>query len=157
MDKKKLISECYMALVIKAHTTNVKVSDICKQAQISRKTFYYYFKDKHEIIEYIFCEEIGKTMINGLKYGIDQKAQAIITYREFLKHKDFFMIAMEEVGQNSLFEIIIHRGTQFCRQTFDEYFDDKIALDYLAYKYASTSAMLLKNGCIQACKRVRNF
>lgn len=157
MDKKKLISECYMALVIKAHTTNVKVSDICKQAQISRKTFYYYFKDKHDIIEYIFCEEIEQTMINGLKYGIDQKAQAIITYREFLKHKDFFMIAMEEVGQNSLFEIIIHRCTQFCRQTFDEYFDDKIALDYLAYKYASTSAMLLKNGCIQACKRVRNF
>ena len=73
-------------------------------------------------------------MIHGLKYGIDQKAQAIITYREFLKHKDFFMIAMEEVGQNSLFEIIIHRCTQFCRQTFDEYFDDKIALDYLAYK-----------------------
>lgn len=67
------------------------------------------------------------------------------------------MIAMEEVGQNSLFEIIIHRCTQFCSQTFDEYFDDKIALDYLAYKYASTSAMLLKNGCIQACKRVRNF
>lgn len=65
MDKKKLISECYMALVIKAHTTNVKVSDICKQAQISRKTFYYYFKDKHDIIEYIFCEEIEQTMTMG--------------------------------------------------------------------------------------------
>lgn len=65
MDKKKLISEGYMALVIKAHTTNVKVSDICKQAQISRKTFYYYFKDKHDIIEYIFCEEIEQTMTMG--------------------------------------------------------------------------------------------
>ncbi|CVH79222.1 Bacterial regulatory proteins, tetR family [Clostridiales bacterium CHKCI006] len=52
-------------LVIKAHTTNVKVSDICKQAQISRKTFYYYFKDKHDIIEYIFCEEIEQTMTMG--------------------------------------------------------------------------------------------
>lgn len=71
MNKKKLISESYIELVVKANTTNVKVSDICERACVSRKTFYYYFKDKQDIIEHIFCEEIEKTMINGLKYEID--------------------------------------------------------------------------------------
>lgn len=144
MNKKKLISESYIELVVKANTTNVKVSDICERACVSRKTFYYYFKDKQDIIEHIFCEEIEKTMINGLKYEIDEKTQAIITYREFLRHKAFFIIAMKDDGQNSLFEIIIDRCTKFCRETFDQYFDDKVKLDYLSYKYASTSVMLLK-------------
>lgn len=144
MNTKDAVIQSYMDLVIQKNTTDVKVADICHNANISRKTFYNYFADKQEILECIFCEEIEKTMINGLQYQVDEKKEVIATYKKFLKHKDFFMIAMKSEGQNSLFDIIITHCSKLCRNLYDPYIEDKKKLDYLSYKYATSSAMLLK-------------
>ena len=66
MNTKDAVIQSYMDLVIQKNTTDVKVADICHNANISRKTFYNYFADKQEILECIFCEEIEKTMIKVL-------------------------------------------------------------------------------------------
>ena len=34
----------------------IRVTDICRAAQIQRPTFYYHFKDKHELIAWIFFQ-----------------------------------------------------------------------------------------------------
>ena len=144
MNTKDMIIQSYIDLVIQKKTTHVKVAEICDHADISRKTFYNYFVDKQQILECIFCEEIEKTMVNGLQYPINEKEEVIATYNSFLKQMDFFMIAMKCEGQNSLFDIIIQRCSSFCRDLYDPYFKDKKKLEYLSYKYAATSAMLLK-------------
>ena len=76
MNTKDAVIQSYMDLVIQKNTTDVKVADICHNANISRKTFYNYFADKQEILECIFCEEIEKTMINGLQYQVDEKKRS---------------------------------------------------------------------------------
>ena len=57
MNTKERISKIYSDLVIKKQTTKITVRDICETCQISRTTFYKYYKDPYEIIQYIFVND----------------------------------------------------------------------------------------------------
>lgn len=157
MNTKDAVIQSYMNLVIQKNTTDVKVADICHNANISRKTFYNYFADKQEILECIFCEEIEKTMINGLQYQVDEKKEVIATYKKFLKHKDFFMIAMKSEGQNSLFDIIITHCSSFAGIYMIPIL--KIRKNLIIYHINMLQAVrcCLKNGCMKEWKNQQSF
>ena len=40
----------------------IRVQDLCKRTKTNRHTFYYYFKDKHELISFVFKETIDEML-----------------------------------------------------------------------------------------------
>lgn len=52
-DAKNLILDTTWELVLKKGFKATKVQDICLNAGISKMTFYYYFKNKHEVIDLV--------------------------------------------------------------------------------------------------------
>lgn len=57
MKSKEIIIETYKELVSNNKTTKITVKEICEKAQISRTTFYKYFKDPYHIMETILVDE----------------------------------------------------------------------------------------------------
>ena len=55
-------------LLIDNSIENIKVIDICKEANIPRSTFYYHFNDKYELLEYTvksLTSNIANEVINN--------------------------------------------------------------------------------------------
>ena len=53
---KKLLKDATWKLVLKHGFKSTKVQDICKEAHVSKMTFYYYYENKHQIIEEVVLE-----------------------------------------------------------------------------------------------------
>lgn len=144
MNTKEKIIKNYIALVVAQNTTNISVKVLCEFSNISRKTFYNYFSDRQMIIEEIFLNNIELTIKNCLKYGMLTRQFLIAVYSAFLEEKQFFEIAINDDGQNSLFDTIISRSTKIFETLFVEHIQDDKRLKYLSYKFAVAFAMLLR-------------
>lgn len=55
---KQLIEESISDLLQKEPFESITVTDIIANCNISRRTFYYYFKDKFDLVEQIFTEDL---------------------------------------------------------------------------------------------------
>ena len=144
MGTKEKILNGFMQLVVKNQTVNISVIDLCNYLHISRRSFYNYFFDRQEVVEEIFINKIEETIKKCLEDKMQTKDFLIQVYYSFLKDKSFFVVAIKEDGQNSLFDTMILRMQIVFKILFKEIIDDKRELEYLSHKYASSSAMLLK-------------
>jgi len=104
-DTKARIIECFKQLVIEKGFADVRIRDITDLAGLTRPTFYTYFKDKYEVVEYIFMHEIGTVVAPWLELGQTREAfmQFII---QLDKNRAFYQAAIRYEGQNSLGEMI---------------------------------------------------
>ena len=82
--------------------SKISVSDICETCEVSRQTFYYHFKDKYDLVEWIFNSEF----ISVLKKSETEYqwlfAQALFDY--FYHEREFYKAVLKFEGQNSFRE-----------------------------------------------------
>ncbi len=77
----------------------ISVSDICSDCGINRKSFYYHFRDKYDLVNWIFY--VG--FVGGLKPEDYESGwdclRDVLEY--FYSEKDFYRAALRIEGQNS--------------------------------------------------------
>lgn len=56
---KKALAETFRKLLSEKPFTKITVSEVCDQCGINRKSFYYHFSDKYEMVNWIFDYEYG--------------------------------------------------------------------------------------------------
>lgn len=77
----------------------ISVSDICVECGINRKSFYYHFRDKYDLVNWIFYVGfIGEMDMSSYQTGWDW-VEDICRY--FYREKDFYRVALKIEGQNS--------------------------------------------------------
>ncbi len=89
------IADALKRLLVKKPLEKIFVTDICKEAEIERPTFYYHFKDKYDLMAWIFCQQTMKTDV----LSIDSAAKAMNSMR---KDYIFFKRAFEDNSQNPM-------------------------------------------------------
>ncbi|MGN0627132.1 MAG: TetR/AcrR family transcriptional regulator [Oscillospiraceae bacterium] len=141
---KHAIMDGYMELVVSKGTSEVSVTEICRKCNVSRKTFYYYFVDRYDLLEQIFVEEVEAPLKESMETEQEPKDYLLNFYNHFLLNKSFYIIAIKENGQNSLFENIIERLEKVNMVRIEKYYPDIRQREYISYKFAASQAMLLK-------------
>lgn len=147
MTNKEKIVDLYIQMVIDKNTTKITVRELCEKCDISRTTFYKYFKDTYEIIEYVFVNDCVEPQKHLIVSYLKPKIIVLEWYLSFYKHKDFYLVAIHDEGQNSFFETVISKLEQFNKELYTIEITKKVSaedISYLSYKYASMQAMLLK-------------
>lgn len=96
---KKALASALKELVKKNSFEKVTVMDICEACGVSRKTFYYHFKDKFDLAEWIFDVEFIEVMKRSEASGEWEFASAICHY--FYREKEFYSKLLQYGGQNS--------------------------------------------------------
>ena len=90
---KATLYKAYLNLIEKESYDQIKISDICKKANINRSTFYDHFKDKDELAKSLL-EDTKNEMLNELKLippndqyinNILDKARELITNNYIIK------------------------------------------------------------------------
>ena len=119
---KKALAEALKTLMEHKPFAKISIGDICAACGMNRKSFYYHFRDKYDLVNWIFYTEFVHTLNysaedNGWQHVVDVSAY-------FYENKKFYSKALKIEGQNS----------------FRDYFHDileAILLEYLE-QYFST-------------------
>lgn len=157
MKTKEKIFEAYIELVLKRKNANISVTEICEKVGICRKTFYRYFRDRYAIIEDLFIDDIETPLKISLRIHTSNEYYVQMIYQSFLAKKDFYLIAIKEEGNNSLFENIISRLIELNLETLPMAGFSGAELEYLSFKFSSTQALLLKKWILGGMKESPEF
>lgn len=91
---KKLMSERPFA--------KISVGDICDDCGMNRKSFYYHFKDKYDLVNWIFYADfIGRIQVDSYENEWELLDELC---RYFYSEREFYRNALQIEGQNSFKE-----------------------------------------------------
>lgn len=147
METKNRIIEEYKKFVKEKKTADITVAEICRNAGISRATFYSYFHDRYEITETIMLDEIEGPLLKALHAGFARSEVIRIIFESFLYDKDFYKIAIMEDCQNSLYESLIESLTKIISENDKskekQMFSSK-EREYVDYRFAADTVFTIK-------------
>ena len=85
----------------------ITVIEIAKQCDISRNTVYYYFKDKYDVLEWIFHMELEPILAPFMPE--EKWPESIIALCEHMKkEKGFYMSALNDPGPRGLYQLLVN-------------------------------------------------
>ena len=94
---KTQLSQALLELSKKHHIEDISIKDITDYCGINRVTFYYHFKDKQDLMRYIYAR-FRKTLNLSEGYQKNNTRQFILFMQEY---PEFFKQAFHDKGQNN--------------------------------------------------------
>ena len=94
------IAAAMKRLMTKKPLNKIRVTEICREAEIRRPTFYYHFQDKYDLVAWIFFQDAGSTDILSVESaaaGMNKMRQEMLFYRR----------AFEDSSQNALWQYML--------------------------------------------------
>ncbi len=149
---KRAYAESLCELMQKTPLEKITVSQVCEKCGMSRKSFYYHFKDKYDVVAWIFDEDCID-IINNNSFTPENFLDILCGY--FYKNRDFYKRALSFQGQNSFsehFEKFMHHLIQgWLQNIFDQENVPSICIDIIAGGFVSSiRRWLLERDCIPA-------
>ena len=105
MITKDALGKALKVLLEKKPLSKISVKDITEYCNISRNTFYYHFKDKYELINWIFYTD----MLENVNYFNDPSklTNSFVNVCKCLyANRKFYLACFQYIGQNSLYEYL---------------------------------------------------
>ncbi len=96
---KYILAQSLKSLMEKRPFSNISVADLCDNCGMSRKSFYYHFRDKYDLVHWIFQVEFVQTIQDRDQPGSWELFGQLCRY--FYRERDFYRRAIQIQGQNS--------------------------------------------------------
>ena len=122
MNTKKYIAESFERLLEKKSFKSITIQDIADESEISRVTFYRNFKDKYDLMNWVYQHELDKfkdSLIDERKSLTTTKILAEFIY---LKRK-YFVELFKIEGQNSFTNFLAEYSIEFTKKQLEFVFD----------------------------------
>lgn len=116
---KKIIANSLKKLMETESFHKISVSDIMLDCQMRRQTFYYHFKDKFELLGWIYKEETKENIIDFLEY---EKWENIfdLLFDYFHQNQRFYRNAFKVIEQNSFNQYLFEHTKNLYIKIIDE-------------------------------------
>lgn len=112
---KYMIAQGMKELLTEKDFEKISVGDLANHCHISRNTFYYHFRDKYDVVSWIFYSEI--TPLLGPSQFVGKWADALLTLCRYLQdNKTFYSKVLQVEGQNSFTECLMEFHARLVRQ-----------------------------------------
>lgn len=138
-DTRTLLIESFLELTDTMPIKKITVTNITNNCNLRRETFYRYFLDKYELINYIYVEYVQARSVEQFGKS-DPKEICLYGLQFFQKHPVFVKEAFKDKGQNNFREslaksIINAVSEQYQKQYHLEHIPakDRLALHLFVY------------------------
>lgn len=105
---KALLGEKFKELVVKKSFDKLTIKMITDAAGVIRPTFYNYFQDKYEVMDWLLREDIFKSVTELIDMEMDLEAMKML-FRKFEADREYYAKAFEVKGQNSFEEMLFEQ------------------------------------------------
>lgn len=96
---KKVLADSLRSVMTEKAFEKISVSDICDRCNMNRKSFYYHFKDKYDLVNWIFDTEFIAVAKKKTYLDIWELLTELCDY--FYENREFYHKALQIDGQNS--------------------------------------------------------
>lgn len=121
--------------------SKISVSDICDACGMHRKSFYYHFKDKYDLVNWIFYHDFIELSMRNEEESFPELYKRLCFY--FYENRVFYKNALSVTGQNSFGEYYQELFEATVAAYLEEDFPDAAYLKQLASYYALISLSTL--------------
>jgi len=110
---KDLLCETIIDMMKSKSIEKIRVSDLCKVCQIERSTFYYHFKDKYDLLTYVYLRDFKNIDITDYKQTasvLSKMRSQIHFYQNAYKDfpDNFFLNYMRSYYYDAFYKVIEH-------------------------------------------------
>jgi len=112
---KTAMAEAMKKLMNEKPFSKISVGDICEWCGMNRKTFYYHFKDKYDLVNWIFQTEFLE-MLRVQNYNSGWELLSDIC-KYLYSERGFYTNALQVEGQNSSVIILPLPSVRSCRKS----------------------------------------
>ena len=86
----------------------IRVQDLCRLCGTERPTFYYHFRDKYDLVTWVYEQDLRQTIgMPGEPFHVDQLEQLLLLMQ---KEQIFYKKALADPAQNALLPYIHQRS-----------------------------------------------
>ncbi len=128
------LAEAMKRLLVKKPLEKIFVTDICREAEIERATFYYHFKDKYELMAWMFFQHAAHT-------DLLSASSAAKSMNEMRSEYIFYKRAYEDQSQNPMWaymlEYFVEKYTALAREKAGEELDTQTRFSIRLYCYGT--------------------
>lgn len=150
---KKAIAESLKQLMKTIPLSKISIKDIVSHCGLNRQTFYYHFKDKYALVNWVYYNEAIKSIsdCSDLKNWSEGIYKTLMYFQE---NKRFYVNALNTPGQNAfdeyLFEVT-HRLIINVVNDLSAYInlpskDRKFIADFYSHAFVGCVIQWIKNG-----------
>lgn len=127
----------------------ISVTDICEMCGMNRKSFYYHFKDKYDLMNWIFYTDfVSMITLEKISSGWDLLAAVM---NLFYNDQAFYKSALKTEGQNSFSEYFHESMLPIVVFMFEESYDNsdttETMIDIFCDYCLSAAIRWLEHGC----------
>ena len=115
---KKALASALKELMKTVPFSKISVGDICNMCEMNRKSFYYHFKDKYDLINWIYTSEFVVGLQNKIYDSEWNILEDLCDY--FYEYRDVYRKALQIEGQNSFYDYF----RDVLKTVFTEYIKD---------------------------------
>ena len=130
---KRALAQAMKDLMAKQPFAKISVGDICETCGMNRKSFYYHFRDKYDLVNWIFDSEFLAS-VQAAEFGTSWDFLKSICYY-FYSERSFYRNALRIEGQNSFQdyfrEMVIPRLMYFSRDLFSPNGDEQFVVTFV--------------------------
>ena len=102
---KREFAEAFMALAEEKEIEKITIQDLLNRCQTSRQTFYNHFRDKYDLISWIY-EDMADQILQFYQADVPLFDFIKQMYGYIYQHKTFFCKAIRLEGQNTLLQTV---------------------------------------------------
>ena len=96
----------------------VRVQELCRICGAERPTFYYHFRDKYDLVSWIYEQDLLETMGSfGGPYCEEQLEKLLL---RMMSEQTFYRRAFNDSGQNALLPYILQSNIRLARKLVQE-------------------------------------
>lgn len=130
---KRALAQNMKELMAEKPFSKISVGDICERCGMNRKSFYYHFQDKYDLVNWIFYTEFISSVRLEEQSSAWTLLEDVCTY--FYRERQFYRSAMQIQGQNSFREYFIQVMAPVIMRFNQRIFP---AMDQKKYEFAFT-------------------
>ena len=139
---KRILAQSLKELMLSRPFVKISVGEICSHCSMNRKSFYYHFRDKYDLVNWIFDteflqEEKKKTGLSSWHFLLD-----MCLYMD--SNRGFYRRALAIEGQNSLCDHIREQLLPSIRQAMEYDGLEEMAIDFHVQFYSDAFLGALK-------------
>jgi probable dihydroxyacetone kinase regulator len=115
---KQAFADALKSLLAAKELSAVRVQELCRICGAERPTFYYHFRDKYDLVSWIYEQDLQKSVrLSGEPYGVNQLEQLLLILQA---DQTFYRKAFHDSGQNALLSYILQSNIRLAREVLGE-------------------------------------
>ena len=128
-DTKGMFADALENMMEQMPLSKVRVADLCARCGVERRVFYCHFKDKYDLVAWMFERDYSQAEEAGEPYSVELYAQA---HHRLWGRRSFYRRAFSEDSQNSIYRYLL----QFSIEANEAALKRHLGVPSLALPYA---------------------